>query len=99
MTDSACLCVCALVQKSACRACERVCSGVYALALHPDLDLLCSGGRDAVVRVWDLRTKQQVYALSGHTGTVMALEMQTAMPHIVSGSQDKMVRIEDSRRG
>jgi WD40 repeat protein len=35
-------------------------SGVYALALHPTLDLLVTGGRDSVARVWDMRTKQQV---------------------------------------
>ena len=44
-----------------------------------------------MVRVWDMRTKQSIYTLSGHTGTVMKLQMQTLMPHIVSGSQDKMV--------
>lgn len=32
-------------------------SGVYALALHPTLDVLMTGGRDSVCRVWDMRTK------------------------------------------
>jgi pleiotropic regulator 1 len=32
-------------------------SGVYALALHPALDVLMTGGRDSVCRVWDMRTK------------------------------------------
>ena len=32
-------------------------SGCYALALHPKLDLLMTGGRDSVCRVWDMRTK------------------------------------------
>lgn len=32
-------------------------SGVYALALHPQLDVLMTGGRDSVCRVWDMRTK------------------------------------------
>lgn len=32
-------------------------SGVYALAVHPTLDVLMTGGRDAVCRVWDMRTK------------------------------------------
>ena len=32
-------------------------SGVYALALHPALDILMTGGRDSVCRVWDMRTK------------------------------------------
>jgi len=32
-------------------------SGVYSLALHPTLDVLMTGGRDSVCRVWDMRTK------------------------------------------
>ena len=32
-------------------------SGVYSLAVHPTLDVLMTGGRDAVCRVWDMRTK------------------------------------------
>jgi WD domain, G-beta repeat len=35
-------------------------SGIYSLALHPTLDVLISGGRDSVARVWDMRTKVQV---------------------------------------
>ena len=30
---------------------------MYALALHPSLDILMTGGRDSVCRVWDMRTK------------------------------------------
>ena len=32
-------------------------SGVYSLAVHPTLDVLMTGGRDSVCRVWDMRTK------------------------------------------
>ena len=41
-------------------------SGVYSIALHPDLDILMTGGRDSACRVWDMRTKAQVFCLSGH---------------------------------
>ena len=40
-------------------------SGIYALALHPTLDVLISGGRDSVARVWDMRTKVQVGLYAG----------------------------------
>lgn len=39
-----------------------------------------------------MRTKHEIYVLSGHAGTVMSLQMQSLEPHIISGSQDKMVR-------
>ena len=38
-------------------------SGVYTIAMHPELDLLISGGRDATARVWDMRTKAMVHAM------------------------------------
>lgn len=31
-------------------------SAVYSCALHPTLDVLCTGGRDSSVRVWDIRS-------------------------------------------
>ena len=34
--------------------------------MHPTLDILMTGGRDSACRVWDMRTKNQVYCLSGH---------------------------------
>ena len=48
-------------------------SGVFALSLHPILDLLISGGRDSVARVWDMRTKNQVHVLGGHVSTVSSI--------------------------
>ena len=41
-------------------------SGVYTASLHPTLDVLVTGGRDSTVRVWDVRSKVQIFALTGH---------------------------------
>ena len=40
-------------------------SSVYGLDLHPTIDILVSVGRDAVARVWDMRTKANIMTLSG----------------------------------
>ncbi|KVH97238.1 G-protein beta WD-40 repeat-containing protein [Cynara cardunculus var. scolymus] len=48
-------------------------SGVYCLALHPTIDVLLTGGRDSVCRVWDIRSKMQIHALSGHDNTVCSV--------------------------
>ena len=45
-------------------------SGVYCCALHPTLDVLVTGGRDAAVRVWDVRTKAQVHCMTGNVPTL-----------------------------
>ena len=39
-------------------------SAVHCLDLHPTLNVLLTGGRDSVVRVWDMRTKSQVHCLT-----------------------------------
>lgn len=57
-------------------------SGIYSLALHPSLDLLMTGGRDSVCRVWDMRTKVQVFCLSGHNDTVCSILTQGMDPQV-----------------
>ena len=69
-------------------------SGVYCAALHPTLDVLITGGRDSTARVWDIRTKNQVHVLAGHTNTVVSLGTQNADPQVVTGSMDNTIRCE-----
>ena len=61
-------------------------SGVYSLALHPALDVLMTGGRDSACRVWDMRTKTQVFCLSGHDNTVGSIVSQENNPQVITGS-------------
>ncbi len=67
-------------------------SGVYALSLHPTLDVLVTSGRDASARVWDMRTKAQIHVLSGHTATVADVKCQESDPQVITGSMDSTVR-------
>ena len=57
-------------------------SGVYSMALHPSLDILMTGGRDSVCRVWDIRTKSQIFCLTGHDNTVCSILTQNADPQV-----------------
>ena len=50
-------------------------SGVFALALHPSLDVFATGGRDSTVRLWDIRTKAEVMCLAGHRDIVESIVM------------------------
>lgn len=60
--------------------------------VHPTLDILATGGRDAAVRVWDMRTRANIFTLSGHTSTVADVQAQSAEPQIISGSMDSTIR-------
>jgi pleiotropic regulator 1 len=74
-------------------------SGVYCAALHPTLDVLATGGRDATCRVWDVRSRAQAFALGGHGDTVAAVVCQATDPQIITASHDKTVRLWDLRTG
>lgn len=69
------------------------------MALHPELDILVTGGRDATARVWDMRTKAQIHCLGGHSNTVEAILCQGDEPQIITGSHDKTIRMWDIRTG
>ena len=50
--------------------------------MHPTLDLLMTGGRDSVCRVWDMRSKVQAFVLSGHDDTVCSILSQPTDPQV-----------------
>ena len=58
-----------------------------------------TGGRDAVVRVWDIRTKQQVFVLAGHKNSVASVLTQGVDPQVISGSHDTTVKLWDLAAG
>lgn len=68
------------------------------MALHPTLDVLITGGRDCVGRVWDIRTKQQIDNLEGHNGTLCSIVAQEHDPQVITGSHDCTIRQWDLRK-
>lgn len=70
-------------------------SGVYCLALHPTLDVLLTGGRDSVCRVWDTRSDLQIRALSGQGNTVCLVFCGPTGAQVVTGSHDTTMELWD----
>jgi WD40 repeat protein len=56
-------------------------------------DLIATGGTDNTIRVWDLNSRTERFALTGHAGTVSALACGLTTGVIVSGSYDTTVRV------
>ncbi|XP_045803017.1 protein pleiotropic regulatory locus 1-like [Trifolium pratense] len=73
-------------------------SGVYCLSIHPDNNnMLVTGGRDSVCRVWDIRKQTQIHAL-GHDNTVCSVFTTDADPYqVVTGSHDSTIKMWDVR--
>lgn len=71
--------------------------GVYAMSLHPELDILFTGGRDTVVRVWDIRSRAEIMTLTGHKGDITSIIANEMDPQIITSSTDGTIRLWDIR--
>lgn len=74
-------------------------SAVFDVKLHPTLDLLVTAGRDSVARVWDIRTKQEIFVLGGHTNAVATIACNAVDPQIITGSHDSTIKLWDLAAG
>ena len=67
-------------------------AGVWSVDFHPDSAILCSGGQDGSVIIWDARSNRPVRNLSyGHTDAVYSAKWSPDGALIASGSADTKV--------
>jgi WD40 repeat protein len=66
---------------------------VYALAFSRDGKLLASGGKDSLVRVWDVLSGECLCKLEGHKNAVFAVAFGPTGEQLVSASDDGTGRI------
>lgn len=72
---------------------------LMANAFHPDGSLIVTGGRDAVGRIWDLRTGRTIMVLEGHGGDVLSADWSPVSGYeALTGSGDGTLRVWDLRR-
>ena len=45
------------------------------------------------LQVWDMRSKNQIHVLGGHTNTVGALLTQAIDPQVITGGMDSQVKV------
>jgi WD40 repeat protein len=73
--------------------------GCLAVALSPDGHVAASGGRDNMVRLWEVVSSQQRRALGGGGGFVHSLSWSVDGRFLASGHADGRVRLWDARSG
>lgn len=72
-------------------------SQVRCVAVSPDGLELVSGGRDRVLRVWDIATRREIHTLAEHRGEVSCVAFSQNGRWLISGSADKTVRVWDRK--
>jgi WD40 repeat protein len=78
----------------------RTLPGNTSLAFSPAGDqLACGSGDGNEVRIWDVATGKEWFALRGHTGTVRGLGWSRDGRRILTASVDKTVAIWNAREG
>jgi ribosomal RNA-processing protein 9 len=68
---------------------------VLGLSVSSDGNMLASGGRDKLIRLWDVRSNTMVHTFKGHRDAVTCLSFQRGSHTLYSGSNDRQVRIWD----
>jgi tetratricopeptide (TPR) repeat protein len=69
------------------------------VAFSPDGQRLASASEDKTVKVWDMKTKQELRALAAHTGTVASVVFSPIGPRLASASHDSTVKLWDVETG
>jgi WD40 repeat protein len=68
---------------------------VLGARISPDGRLIASGGGDRVVRLWDIATRQQLFALSGHAEEISSVAFLPDGSRVASSSGDGSIKLWD----
>lgn len=67
-------------------------NGVTSLAFHAERKQLITGGKDAILRIWNLETMQQIKAIPAHNFVIYDIQfLNTA--EFITVSRDKSIKI------
>ncbi len=70
-------------------------NSVFSIAFHPNEEYMLSGGRDAILKVWDLKGNE-VNAQSAHWFTINDIKFRPDSTIFATASRDKTIRLWDA---
>ncbi|MBI3795920.1 MAG: protein kinase, partial [Deltaproteobacteria bacterium] len=72
---------------------------VTAVSFSPDGRHIVSGSEDTTLRLWEMKSGQEVRCFTGHTNLVMSVSFSPDGRYIVSGSADTTLRLWEVASG
>ena len=70
----------------------RLRCAVRGVDFHTVEPLLCSGGDDYKIKVWDYKLRRCLFTLLGHLDYIRTVNFHRELPWIVSASDDQTIR-------
>jgi WD40 repeat protein len=67
-------------------------NGVTCLAFHTENKQLITGGKDAILRIWNLKTMQQIKAIPAHNFVIYDIQFLNPT-EFITVSRDKSIKI------
>ncbi len=67
-------------------------NGVTSLAFHTESKVLITGGKDAILRIWNLETMQQIKAIPAHNFVIYDIQFLNS-DEFITVSRDKSIKI------
>jgi WD40 repeat protein len=67
-------------------------NGATSIAFHTDSKQLITGGKDAILRIWNLETTQQIKAIPAHNFVIYDIQFLNAT-EFITVSRDKSIKI------
>ncbi|KAG8189255.1 hypothetical protein JTE90_013783 [Oedothorax gibbosus] len=70
---------------------------VEVLKFHPQVDCIVSAVEDSTIHLWDINTKQSIFADSSHEDTVQSISWRHSGDILASCGKDKKLQLWDPR--
>ena len=74
-------------------------SYIESVAITPDGKYIVSGSRDNTIKLWDIKSGEEIRTFEGHSRWVTSVAITPDGKYIVSGSDDKTIKLWDIKSG
>ncbi|RHZ81088.1 hypothetical protein Glove_123g189 [Diversispora epigaea] len=77
---------------------KEVKTGYSTVEFHPDGLILGTGTNDSVVRIWDVKSQQNVASFDNHTGRITSIAFSENGYYLATASEENLVKLWDLRK-